>query len=155
MKALSLCALVALVAAVPLSAPAQVVADCDWIASPANIAEPWDQNSRTYANGAIRVALLDTGGEPVCCAAHLLILMPSGDQDGPVYRQCRVASAAPGTGFFSIDVPGIAASYDPGKGLLLSIPVGHWHAGMESGQPAIAERMEIRLNQASGEVRFE
>lgn len=155
MKALSLCALVALVAAVPLSAPAQVVADCDWIASPANIAEPWDQNSRTYANGAIRVALLDTGGEPVCCSAHLLILAPSGGQDEPVYRQCRVASAGAGTGFFSIDVPGIAASYDPAKGLLLSVPVGHWHQGMESGQPAIPDRMEIRINQASGEVSFE
>ena len=66
-----------------------------------------------------------------------------------------MASAGAGTGFFSIDVPGIAASYDPAKGLLLSVPVGHWHQGMESGQPAIPDRMEIRINQASGEVSFE
>ena len=42
-------------AVLPLSAVAQVVSDCDWIANPANIAEPWETNSRTYANGTIRV----------------------------------------------------------------------------------------------------
>jgi len=145
----------ALCLTLPLAAQAQSISDCDWVGNPANIAEPWEVNSRTFANGAIRVALLDTGGEPVCCSAHLLILAPSGGQDAPVYRQCLVASAQPGSGFYSMDVPGISASYDPAKGLLLSVPLTHWHQGVETGAPPIAERMEIRINQATGAVVIE
>ncbi len=46
-----------------LAAPvaAQTVGDCDtWQTSARNLAEPWEANSRTFANGDIRVALLDT-----------------------------------------------------------------------------------------------
>ena len=142
----------------PGLAQAQVVTPCDeagYIASPANLAEPWDTHSRTYANGAIRVALLDTGGEPVCCAAHLLVMSPSGGEDGPEYRACRVISGGNGMGFFFIDIPGITASYDPARGLLLSVPVDHYHPGVEEGRPAIAERMEVRIDQARGTVEVE
>lgn len=139
--------------ALPAGVLAQVITDCDWIGNPANIVEPWDVNTRTFANGNIRVAWLDTGGEPVCCSSHLLILSPSGDgRDGPAYRQCRVASARPGTGFYAVDVPGITASYDPVLGLSLSVPVDHWHSGMDQGRPPIRERMEISINQATGTV---
>lgn len=136
-------------------AAGQVVAECDWIASPAHIAEPWADNTRSYANGAIRVARLDTGGEPVCCSAHLLVLAPSSPAEGPVYRQCFVVSGAPGLGFHDIGIAGIEASYDPARGLLLSVPVFHWHEGVERGDPGIAERMELRINQALGHVVVE
>ena len=137
-------------------AGAQVVGECDWIANPGNIMEPWDAHSRTYANGAIRVAWLDTGGEPVCCSSHLLVLHPSGSgDDAPVYRACHVVSAQPGMGFYDLDIAGIAASYDPARGLLLSVPVGHWHAAMDSGAGPIRERLEIRINQANGTVTVE
>ena len=146
-------ALLCLSLALPLPAAAQVVSDCDWVANPANILEPWDAHTRTYANGAIRVAALDTGGEPVCCSAHLLVLSPSGaGTDEPVYRQCRVVSAQPGMGFYSLDIAGIEARYDPAKGLMLSVPVGHWHSGMDAGAGPIPERLEVVINQASGAV---
>lgn len=138
------------------STQAQVITECDWVANPANIAEPWEISTRTFANGAIRVARLDTGGEPVCCASHLLILSPSGNgSDGPVYRQCHVASASPGQGFYAVDIPRLTASYDPARGLLLSLPVYHWHQGVENGAQPIEERMEIRINQATGAVTAE
>ena len=140
-------------AALPLAGGAQVVTDCDWVANPANIAEPWDLHSRTYANGAIRIALLDTGGEPVCCSAHLLILSPSGSgQHEPAYRACHVYSAQPGMGFYGFDIARTTASYDPARGLSLSVPVYHWHQGIETGAPPIEERAELRINQATGEV---
>ena len=75
--------------------------------------------------------------------------------DGPVYRQCRVVSAQPGTGFFAMDIPGTTASYDPARGLLVSVPVAHWHQGMETGAAPIWERMDIRINQATGAVTYE
>lgn len=143
-------------ATLPAAVSAQVITECGWVGNPGNIMEPWAETSRTFANGAIRVAWLDTGGEPACCSSHLLILSPSSDgQDEPVFRQCRVASAQEGSGFYAVDVPGITASYEPSKGLLLSVPVGHWHEGIETGQPPIWERMEIRINQATGAVGIE
>lgn len=142
----------ALFSLMPVVAPAQVIEECGWVGSPANIVEPWAENSRTFANGAIRVALLDTGGEPVCCARHLLILAPSGHQEGPVYRQCLVASAQPGSGYYDIDVAGMAASYDPALGLLLDMELYHY---VSDDGPAIPDRMQIRINQASGAVVIE
>ncbi|MFN3954449.1 MAG: hypothetical protein ACK4LQ_08335 [Pararhodobacter sp.] len=136
-------------------AAGQVVEDCGWIANPAHIAEPWAEHARSYANGAIRVALLDAGGEPVCCAAHLLVLAPSSPAEGPIHRQCFVVSGAPGRGFHGIDIAGIVASYDPAQGLLLSVPVFHWHEGIGHGQSGIAERMELRIDQALGSVTVE
>ena len=142
----------------PGLAQAQVVQDCadaSWVASPANIAEPWAERSRTYAEGAIRVAMLDTGGEPVCCAAHLLVLSPAGGGDEPEYRACRVISAAESLGFYDLDIPGIAASSDPARGLLLSVPVAHWTEAVDLGRPPIWERMAVRINQAAGTVEVE
>lgn len=143
-------------ATLPMIAQAQVTTECGWVGNPANILEPWEANSRTFANGNIRIAILDTGGEPVCCAAHLLVLSPSGDgRDGPIYRQCRVVSAQPGQGFYQMDFTGLNASYDPARGLLVSVPVAHWHQGVETGQSPIWERMDIRINQATGAVTYE
>ncbi|MCC5971508.1 MAG: hypothetical protein JJU15_16315 [Pararhodobacter sp.] len=137
------------VAVVPVMLSAQVIEDCGWVSSPAHITEPWDENSRSFANGAVRVARLDTGGEPVCCAVHLLILSPA--PEGP-HRQCHTASPASGRGFFDIDFSGISASYDPAQGLLVSVPVFHWHSGVETGAGGIPDRMEILVNQATGAV---
>src|SRR5215813_6366189 len=35
--------------------------------------------TKSYAEGKIRIAHVDTDGEPVCCSSHLLILIPSPD----------------------------------------------------------------------------
>jgi len=140
-------------------AAAQVVVDCDaesWIASPANIFEPWEEHTRTFANGNIRIAHIDTGGEPVCCASHIMVLSPSGQgDDGPVYRQCRLISDRVGQGFFWAEIAAAQASYDPARGLLVSIPVQRWHQGVEMGQPAQDGMVRIRINQATGGVTLE
>lgn len=145
----------ALVLAVPASA--QVVRECGRIGTAANVLEPWESHSRTYANGAIRVAVADTGGEPACCSSHLMVLSPNGDgSQEPLFRQCRIVSASEGgIGFYSVDVQGIVASYDPSLGLLLSVPVGHWHEGMNEGAPPSPERVEVRVHQTTGAVELE
>ena len=139
-------------------AMAQVVTDCadaGFIASPANIHEPWAEHSRSFANGAIRIAMLDTGGEPACCSSHLLVLSPAGGPDDPMYRACRVISGADGMGFYWVDIPGTSASYDPARGLLLSVPVSHWLGEGTDDSVSVVERMEVRINQARGTVEVE
>lgn len=138
--------------ALPLAATAQIVRECDWVGTPANIMEPWEEFSRSFANGAIRIAQLDTGGEPVCCATHLLVLAPSEDDNGPIYRQCFEVSDNSGAGFYDIDFPGIVASYDPRLGLRLEVPVFRYHDGVGLGQPGLPGRIAIRINQATGRV---
>ena len=140
------------IAVLPFAAKGQVISECGRVGNPANIMEPWSEFSRSFANGAIRIAMLDTGGEPVCCATHLLIIAPSAPDNGPVYRQCFVASSRAGAGFYDIDFKGITASYDPALGLLLSVPVQHYHDGVGTGAPGIPDRMEIRIDQAVGTV---
>ena len=146
-------ALLALTPAVaPAPAPAQVIEECGWVGSPANIVEPWQAHSRTYANGAIRIALLDTE-EPVCCAAHLLVLSPSGQDEGPGYRQCHVVSDRDGgLGFNLIDFDAIASSYDPALGLRLDVPFWRYTDGRDRGRPGA---LALRINQASGAVTLE
>lgn len=143
-------------AALPFSAPAQVISECGWVASPANIAEPWSEFSRTYANGAIRIALLDTE-EPTCCSFFLLILSPSGVVEGPGYRACNVLSLGETLGFNGIDFAAITASYDPARGLVLSVPASLWHEGMPpDGSPdPLTVTARVRINQATGAVTLE
>lgn len=145
-----------LAATLATDADAQVLNACDWVANPANIAEPWDRFSRTFANGAIRIALLDTE-EPACCPVHLLILSPSGEVEGPGYRACHVLSLGETLGFNGIDFAAITASYDPARGLALSVPASVWQEGMRpDGNPEPwAVNVVLRINQATGAVTLE
>lgn len=141
-------------AALGLAAPgaAQSVNACDWVARPAHLVEPWEDHIRAHADGAIRIALLDTG-EPACCSAHLLILAPSGPVDGPEYRACHVLSAGPpGTGFARLDFAGMTATYDPGRGLRLDLPVAYFTDGVDPPRPG---RVVVRIDPATGAVTLD
>ena len=133
------------------SAASQSIQDCDWVASAANLVEPWSETSRTFANGDIRVAELDTGGEPACCSSHLLILSPN-----PEYGQaCHVLSVQPGVGFSRVFTSGIESSYDPGKGILLQVSVGRFDPATGSSVSNSPMRVPVRINQATGVVKIE
>lgn len=129
-----------------------VVGECTLGA--AAIAEPWSTQTRTFAQGAIRVAHLDTDGEPVCCPSHLMILSPAGAPPED-YRVCHMVSAqtvAP-MGFLHIDVAGIASSYDPERGLLLTVPTRTY---LDANTGAYSEgTFAVRINQATGAVTLE
>ena len=81
---------------------------------------------KAYSQGKIRVAHVDTGGEPVCCSSHLLLLVPNIETGGGTL--CFAVSDQAGRdeksarGFANIDLSRIAASYDPQHGLLLTVP---------------------------------
>ena len=114
------------------------------------IIEPWDQHTRTFANGAIRIIGLDTG-EPACCSYHLAIIAPD-PQEENWPRQCLALNdGGEWTGFQSVDVGGTQSSYDPGRGLLLSVPVERYIDGIRSTKMVV----DIRINQATGEVTIE
>lgn len=133
---------------------AVTVSDCndDGMANARNIAEPWATNTRAFANGSVRVALIDTGGEPICCSMHLLILAPSQPVDGmDEYRNCFLVHNEEQRGFVSIDFARITSRYDAGKGLLITFPYELYN----EGNPGPKGVGRVRVNMQKGTVTVE
>jgi len=125
---------------------AATVTDCDIRASAQFIAEPWDQNTATFAEGAIRLAVIDMK-EPAGAPSYLMVLSPPFNEVGE--RQCRLIEAQPHLGFYQIDVQTIVAEHDPETGLTLRIPVTDYGDGAPNPPPF---PLTVTINQASGEV---
>lgn len=124
---------------------------CDVEANAANIVEPWDKNTKTFYSGKVRVAYLDTGGEPACCSGWLLVLAPDpGDETGN--RSCHVIGNKNGTGFSDIAFGRLRGGYDAKRGLLVSFPYAVVGQDRKAGPGGMAK---IRINMSSGRVTVE
>ena len=120
------------------------VSDCDWQASARNIPEPWEANSASFANGNVRLALMDTI-EPAQGWAWLMVLSPPFEDWGG--RQCRMLGLD-GMGFAGMDFAALDASYDPAIGLTFTLPVQT--PAPEGGRSAL---LRLDLNQSTGSLR--
>jgi hypothetical protein len=132
-------------------APAAQIEGCDEVGRAAFIVEPWEQNSKTFNKGQIRVAYIDTGGEPVCCSGYLLLLVPDRKSETGD-RACYIIGKKTGVGFASISFSALSASYDPRKGLLIVFP---FTTMKEDGQTAERGMARVRINVATGKVTLE
>ena len=133
--------------AICLCAPAaaQEAVPCDWAARADGIVEPWEENTATFANGAVRLALLDTV-EPAAGAFHILILSPPRNELGE--RQCRTLGLNAGMGFAGLDFSTLEASYDPARGLMFTVAATRFDGVVYT--PAV---LEFSLDQSTGEIR--
>lgn len=108
------------------------------------IAEPWEENTATYANGDVRIAL-------VFLVDHhqymLAVLHPPLNEIG--WRQCSLIAADPDTGFTKLLFDEHEASYDPEKGLSIRMP-----AQLDEDEESWVD-MYININQQTGEVRYQ
>jgi hypothetical protein len=137
--------IVLLAACLPGAAVAQTIAPCDdYRSSAAALAEPWEDNTRLFASGAVRLAVTDTI-EPAAGAFHLVILSPPYDEVG--VRQCSVISAGEGIGFGGLSLAGMQADYDPATGLGFQLKATRWLPASDSYTDAI---LSVTLNQATG-----
>ena len=139
--ALALCALVAASPAL-----AQSVEECDWRASTHALMEPWEDNTRTFANGDVRLAITDVI-EPAAGAFHLVVLSPPYDELGG--RQCRVISANGNTGFAGLTLVGMTSAYDPAIGLTFTLAAGAYDP--DTGE-TLPRTLTLTLNQATGAI---
>jgi hypothetical protein len=131
--------------AAPLTA--QTANDCSgWVSSARNIPEPFEQYTRTYANGEIRVILLDTI-EPALGAVYLMVIAPPYDEMGN--RNCAVISQSNGLGFADMFFDQIGASYDPASGLTIRLPIERFAPDTGGTDPAI---LAVTINQAIGTI---
>ena len=141
-----------LAAAAP--AAAVTVRDCnddEATASARNIVEPWERNTRTFYNGRVRAALLDTGGEPACCSLHLLVISPSTEAENG-YQFCHLVSDHDNFGFGEIDFAKLAAAYDAKRGLKITFPFNISDGNGGTPAPGFAK---LWLNLAKGTLTVE
>lgn len=130
----------------PHAAQAQTlnVSECDWQVSARNIPEPWEAHSRAFANGDVRLALMDTI-EPAQGWAWLMVLSPPYEEWGG--RQCRVIGMD-NNGFAGLDFATLRADYDPSVGLMFSVTV---HLPNDYGDPR-PTTLWFSLNQSTGAI---
>jgi len=126
------------------SVTAQQVQDCDWIARADAIVEPWKDNTRTFANGNVRLALLDTV-EPAAAAFHILVLSPPYGELGE--RQCKTIGVQQNIGFPGVDFKSLEAAYHPSIGLVFELKLQVFDgSNFDPGQ------LQFSLNQSTGEI---
>ncbi len=130
-------------------AKSQSIEPCDWVSSAASLVEPWEQNTRTFANGDVRVAVLDTI-EPALAAFHVLVLSPPYDEVGS--RQCKTVSMSAGLGFSGLDFASLNADYDPAVGLIFTMDV---QTPSSDASSFVDRTVRFTLNQATGEMQAE
>lgn len=131
---------------------AVTVRDCDGLTDrTANLVEPWEKNSRTFYNGKLRVALLDTGGEPACCSVHLLVQFFDEGEDGPGSVLCYQVEDQDGRGFAGIDFSSLTSAYDPARGLLLRFSYSAFPEDGD-GSHTVPGQGAVRVNLATGTV---
>lgn len=129
--------------ATPLAA--QQVQDCDWIARADAIVEPWEDHTTTFANGNVRLALMDVT-EPAAGSYHILILSPPYDEIGN--RQCKTLGASENIGFSGVDWSSLDAGYDPAVGLTFGVD-----GRIFDGSDFVPGWLRFTLNQATGAIR--
>ena len=125
-------------------AAAQSVNPCDWQASAQALVEPWEGNTRVFANGDVRLAAIDTI-EPASGADYVLVLSPPRSDLGE--RQCRVIGYDAQVGFAAVYFDQLTADYDPAIGLLFDVPVQIVTA---DGSFTNGGQLSITLNQSTG-----
>lgn len=128
--------------------------DCDGTTEAAfNIVEPWETSTRTFYQGRVRVAWLDTGGEPACCSAHLLVVFYADDM--PESLVCRLVGDTADRGFASIDFKSLKSAYDPARGLLLTFGYSAYPRDGDFDVGAARGLARVRINVPSGAVTVE
>jgi len=145
LKSIAQSAVVAAVATgyFPTPVAAQSVHICDdWQSQIWNLVEPWEENSRTFAKGAVRVALIDTI-EPAAAAYFLAVMYPAPDaQMGE--RVCQLVGHAPLAGFSGLDFQALRSEYKPNEGLILRVPAMHMTAEGDFS----SRRLRVTINQS-------
>lgn len=133
-------------AAAPVAA--QSVIGCDsWQASARNIPEPWQDSTRVFANGEVRVTLLDTV-EPAAAAFYLMVIAPPYDELGG--RNCVIiADGDGGAGFSGMFFARMRARYDPATGLTLWVPVNLFAPETGGFDEAL---LGVTVNRATGTI---
>ncbi len=136
------------------SVNAQVVNDCYSEGADGDlidirlIPEPWEINTRLFANGDVRLTILDTW-DPANYAVHLMITYVDTELHESEGRACVIVSDRGERGFQNMGLLDMAAGYDPAIGLTFSIEAERYNASDETVDHGV---LNVTLNRARGQV---
>lgn len=125
---------------------AQTAFPCEGHARAVNIVEPWEDNSATFSNGAVRVAVIDTI-EPAAAAHYLMVLHPPFNEIGA--RSCTLVGMDDGLGYATIYFQDLEAGYDPETGLIIQVTAQIYLPEYSFLNPTF---LTITVNQETGDV---
>lgn len=139
--------LAACLAVAPVMALAQDSVNCvdQSLASLANISEPLENTTRSYAQGDVRILIL-SASEPACCGVAAAVLLPD-PLDGT--RICRLVLPADGQGWGGLTFGPEGASYDATTGLAVPMTASIWNGETYELLP-----ITIIIDQGTGRVRL-
>ena len=133
-------------------AGAAVVMECgEWVGADTLI-EPWEETTRTFSRGSVRVAAVDLG-EPECCPQHLIVLIPANMYQG---RFCALVArnALVPNGWIKVGIRE-ARAFRPGTGgLHVSVPVYSYDFTTGGADPDSRRVLTLRVRQAAGTVEL-
>jgi len=109
------------------------------------IAEPWEANMRSFANGDIRITIMDIW-EPALGAYYLMVLnWPAGDIAAE-RRECSLVSNGE-LGFVGMTLEGLKSRYDPARGLVLDLPTSFYNPVEDDLEEGVLQVVIDRKNQ--------
>ncbi len=111
------------------------------------IAEPWAANTRSFAGGDIRIAVMDTG-EPALAAYYLLVMFWPGGGAGGDIRTCGLVSGG-ALGFVEITLEGLESRYDPARGLVLEVPATFYNPARDAFEDGV---IEVLIDRAANRI---
>ena len=140
-------------ALLPSLALADVVLDCGKLAGAETIIEPWEEHTRTFSHGSVRVAVVDLG-EPECCRQHLIVLYAANMYGG---RGCALVArnALVPNGWAKVGIDEAEAVRDEVPGLRVSVPVYSYDPSTGVGDPATRRMVHVRVRLAAGTVELD
>ena len=107
------------------------------------VAEPWEENTRSFADGKVRIAVMDTG-EPAYGAYYLMIMYWAGGE----MRTCELVSQGD-VGFVGMTLNGMEASYKAGLGLVLKVPTSFYNPVEDAFEDGA---IEVLIDRAANSV---
>ncbi len=132
---------------------AATVLECgDW-ASAGYLIEPWEETTRTFSRGSVRVAIVDLG-EPECCPHHIAVLIPANMYGGRACFLIAKNRLVP-NGWVKVGLDEASASRGAEPGLRILIPVYGYDPATGGADPASRQMIALRIRQAAGTVDLE
>lgn len=83
------------------------------------IAEPWEANTRRFADGQVRLVVMDTY-EPALGALYLMVLFGPMGEEGADFRTCMLVSNG-FLGFPNMTLEGLHAKEIEGMGMIFEV----------------------------------
>lgn len=145
--------LAALTLTAPFAASAAVVLDCGNLAPTEALIEPWEETSRTFSRGSVRVAAVDLG-EPPCCPQHFVVLLPANMYGGRICVLVARSALVP-NGWTRVGIEEAEAVRPASGGLRVSVPVYGFDARTGGADPDSRKVISVRVRQAAGTVELD